>query len=137
MTQYASDADSVVRFTPITSTQSTINVSDTDVKSLIDQKIAETSLPIVRIDKLTVSPREDTNLWTQVLDRDFGDRIKVKVQNTDGTTFEDELFIESISHEVNGSSQSWSWSATLSPAGSSAWILGSAKLGEGTRFAYS
>ena len=136
-TQYASDADSVIRFTAKTSSQGTINVNDSDVKSLIDQKIAETSLPIVRIDKLTVSPRDDTNLWTQVLDRDFGDRIKVKVQNTDGTTFEDELFIESISHQVNGSSQSWSWSATLSPAGSSAWILGSAKLGEGTRFAYS
>ncbi len=136
-TQYASDADSVIRFTAKTSSQGTINVNDSDVNSLIDQKIAETALPIVRIDKLTVSPRDDTNLWTQVLDRDFGDRIKVKVQNTDGTTFEDELFIESISHQVNGSSQSWSWSATLSPAGSSAWILGSAKLGEGTRFAYS
>ena len=136
-TQYASDADSVIRFTAKTSNKSTINVNDSDVKSLIDQKIAETALPIVRIDKLTVNPRDNTSLWTQVLDRDFGDRIKVKVQNTDGTTFEDELFIESITHEVNGSSQSWSWSATLSPAGSSAWILGSAKLGEGTRFAYS
>ncbi len=77
-TQYASDADSVLRFTAKTSSQGTINVNDSDVKSLIDQKIAETSLPIVRIDKLTVSPRDDTNLWTQVLDRDFGDRIKSK-----------------------------------------------------------
>ena len=136
-TQYASDADSVIRYTAKTSTKTTINVNDTDVKSLIDQRVAETALPIVRIDKLTVNPRDNTSLWTQVLDREFGDRIKVKVQNTDGTTFEDELFIESINHEVDGSSQSWSWSATLSPAGSSAWVLGSAKLGEGTRFAYS
>ena len=136
-TQYASDGDSVSRFTAFTSTQSTINVSDADVLSIIQQKVAETAIPIVRIDKLTVNPRDNTGLWTQVLDREFGDRIKVKIQDPSGTTIEDELLIESIQHTVNGSSQSWSWSATLSPAGSSAWILGSAKLGEGTRFAYS
>lgn len=136
-TQYISDADSVLRFTAKGSTKSTINVSDSDVLSIIEQKIAETSLPIVRVDKLTVNPRDNTGLWTQVLDREFGDRIKVKIQDPSGTTIEDELLIESIQHTVNGSSQSWSWSATLSPAGSSAWILGTAKLGEGTRFAYS
>jgi len=136
-TQYISDADSVLRYTAKGSTKSTINTSDADVLSLIEQKIAETALPIVRVDKLTVNPRDDVNLWTQVLGREFGDRIKVKIENPDGSTFEDELLIESIQHTINGSSQSWSWSATLSPAGSSAWILGSAKLGEGTRFAYS
>ncbi len=136
-TQYISDADSVLRYTAKGSTKTTINVSDSDVLSIIEQKIAETSLPIVRVDRLTVNPRDNTGLWTQVLDREFGDRIKVKIQDPSGTTVEDELLIESIQHTVNGSSQSWSWSATLSPAGSSAWILGSAKLGEGTRFAYS
>ena len=136
-TQYASDADSVLRFTVKGSTKTTINVSDADVLSIIQQKIADTALPIVRVDKLTVNPRDDVSLWTQVLDREFGDRIKVKIQDPSGTTLEDELLIESIQHTVNGSSQSWSWSATLSPAGSSAWVLGSAKLGEGTRFAYS
>ena len=136
-TQYASDADSIIRFTAFANTKSTINENDSDVLSIIQQKVAETSIPIVRIDKLTVNPRDNTGLWTQVLDREFGDRIKVKIQDPSGTTIEDELLIESIQHTVNGSSQSWSWSATLSPAGSSAWILGSAKLGEGTRFAYS
>jgi len=104
--------------------------------SIIEQKIAETSLPIVRIDDLTVNPRENTSLWEQVLGREFGDRISVKIVNVDGSSFTDELWIESISHNVNASSQSWSWTATLSPAGSSAWILGQAKLGEGTRFVY-
>ena len=55
----------------------------------------------------------------------------------DSSSFTDELWIESISHSVNASSQSWTWTATLSPAGSSSWILGQAKLGEGTRFVYS
>lgn len=136
-TQYISDADSVIRYTAKGSTKSTINTSDADVLSIIEQKIAETSLPIVRVDNLTVNPRDNTGLWTQVLNREFGDRIKVKIQNPDGSILEDELLIESIRHQVDGSSQSWSWSATLSPAGTSAWILGSAKLGEGTRFAYS
>ena len=136
-TQYISDADSVTRYTAKGSSKTTINVSDADVLSLIEQKIAETSLPILRFDRLVANPRQNTAIWPQVLDREFGDRLKVIVKNPDATTIEDELLIESIKHSVDASSQSWSWEVTLSPAGSSAWILGQAKLGEGTRFAYS
>tara|TARA_R100000353_G_scaffold104548_2_gene75554 strand:- start:944 stop:2209 length:1266 start_codon:yes stop_codon:yes gene_type:complete len=134
--QYKADADSVLRYRAKESNKTTINVSDGDVLSIIEQKLAETSLPIVRIDELTCNPRENTSLWEQVLGREFGDRISVKIVNVDGSSFTDELWIESISHNVNASNQSWSWTATLSPAGSSAWILGQAKLGEGTRFVY-
>jgi hypothetical protein len=135
--QYKADTNSVLRYRAKESNKSTINISDGDVLSIIEQKIAETSLPIVRIDNLTCNPRENTSLWEQVLGREFGDRISVKIVNVDGSSFTDELWIESISHSVNASSQSWTWTATLSPAGSSAWILGQAKLGEGTRFVYS
>ncbi len=135
-TQYVSDADSVIRYRPKENTKTTINTTDADVLSIIQQKVADTALPIVRIDNLTINPKDDTNLWSHILDREFGDRIKVKIQAPDSSIFEDELFIESINHTVNASSQTWSYSATLSPAGSSAWILGQAKLGEGTRFAY-
>ena len=135
--QEVSDANSVVKYTPKENSQTTINVSDADVLSLIEQKIAETSLPIVRVDNLTINARDDVNLWQHVLGRQFGDRIKVVVQNPNATTFTDELWIESIKHNVNASNQNWTFTLTLSPAGSSAWILGQAKLGEGTRFAYS
>ena len=135
--QYKADTNSVLRYRAKESNKSTINISDADVLSIIEQKIAETSLPIVRIDNLTCNPRENTSLWEQVLGREFGDRISVKIVNVDGSSFTDELWIESITHNVNASNQSWSWTATLSPAGSSAWILGQAKLGEGTRFVYS
>ncbi len=135
--QYKADTNSVLRYRAKELNKSTINISDADVLSIIEQKIAETSLPIVRIDNLTCNPRENTSLWEQVLGREFGDRISVKIVNVDGSSFTDELWIESIAHSVNASSQSWSWTATLSPAGSSAWILGQAKLGEGTRFVYS
>ena len=134
--QYKADADSVLRYRAKESNKTTINVSDSDVLSIIEQKIAETSLPILRIDELTCNPRENTSLWEQVLGREFGDRISVKIVNVDDSSFTDELWIESITHNVNASSQTWSWTATLSPAGSSAWILGQAKLGEGTRFVY-
>jgi len=136
ITQYVSDSDSVIRYRPKESNKTTINITDADVLSIIQQKVASTSLPIVRIDNLTINPKDNINLWTQVLNREFGDRIKVKIQAPDNSIFEDELWIESINHTVNASSQTWSYSATLSPAGSSAWILGQAKLGEGTRFAY-
>ena len=134
--QYKADADSVLRYRAKESNKTTINISDGDVLSIIEQKIAETSLPILRIDELTCNPRENTSLWEQVLGREFGDRISVKIVNVDGSSFTDELWIESITHNVNASNQSWSWTATLSPAGSSAWILGQAKLGEGTRLVY-
>lgn len=134
--QYKADADSVLRYRAKESNKETINITDADVLSIIEQRIAETSLPILRIDDLTVNPRENLNLWEQVLGREFGDRISVKIVNVDGSSFTDELWIESITHNVNASSQNWSWTATLSPAGSSAWILGQAKLGEGTRLVY-
>ena len=103
---------------------------------MIGQKIAETANPRIRFDNLEVNPRQNTLLWVQALGREFGDRIKVKVVNPDGSSFEDEVLIESITHEVSALAQTWNWTLTLSPAGSSAWILGQAQLGIGTRFAY-
>lgn len=135
-TQYVADADSINRYTAKTSTESTINTTDADVKSIIEQNLASTSTPIERIDQLQISPRQDVNLWPQVLGLGFGDRVKVNVTNPNGTTFSDEVWIESINHNISSSNQTWNYTVSFSPAGSSAWILGQAKLGEGTRFAY-
>tara|TARA_Y100001935_G_C17307100_1_gene513055 strand:- start:884 stop:2152 length:1269 start_codon:yes stop_codon:yes gene_type:complete len=135
-TQFVSDSNSVLRYRPVASVESTINVSDSDVLSLIEQKIAETSLPIVRIDSLKVNPRQNTDIWEKALGLEFGDRISVKIVNPDSSSYTDELWIESIQHNVNASSQTWAWNITLSPASSSGWVLGLAQLGVGTRFAY-
>lgn len=135
-TQYVADADSVARYTAKTNTLTTLNTSDANVLSIIQQKLSETALPIVRIDSLVINPREDTALWSKVLSLEFGDRVKVKVLNPNGTSFEDELWIQSIKHNISSSAQTWNYTITLSPAGSAGWVLGQAKLGEGTRFAY-
>jgi hypothetical protein len=135
-TQYIADTDSVLSYGAFVNQQTTINISDTNVASIVSQKVAETSTPIKRFERLVINPRQNTLIWNQALGREFGDRIKVKVVNPDGSSFEDEVLIESITHEVSALAQSWNWTLTLSPAGSSAWILGQAKLGEGTRFAY-
>lgn len=136
-TQFIADSDSVQRFTALGSSETTINTSDSDVLSIIQQKLSETAIPIIRIDKLDINPRVNTSIWPQALGRELGDRITVNIVNTDGSTLSDELFIESISHSVNASSQTWNWSLTLSPASSASWVLGQALLGVGTRFAYS
>ena len=136
-TQFIADADSIQRFTALNSSETTINTSDADVLSIIQQKLSETAIPIIRIDSLQINPRQNTSIWTQALGREIGDRITVNIVNTDGSTFSDELFIESIRHSVNASSQTWNWTLTLSPASSSSWVLGQALLGVGTRFAYS
>ena len=135
-TQFIADSDSIQRFTAINSSETTININDSDVASIIQQKLSETAIPIIRIDSLTINPRQNTSIWEQALGRDIGDRIKVNITNTDSSTFSDELFIESITHNVNASSQTWSWVLTLSPASSASWVLGQAQLGIGTRFAY-
>ena len=134
--QYVADADSVQRYTAKTSTKTTKNTSDGNVASIIDQKIAETSLPIERIDRLDINPRQNVDLWPKVLGLDFGDRVKVNITNPNGSTFSDEVWIESISHSIVSGSQNWAYKVSLSPAGSSGWVLGQAKIGEGTRFAY-
>lgn len=134
--QNISDADSVARYRPKVKTQQTINTTDEEVLSIIQQKLNETALPIVRIDSLQINPRQDINIWEKALGLEFGDRISVKIVNPDNSSYTDELWIESISHSVNASSQSWTWNLTLSPAGSSGWVLGQAKLGEGTRLVY-
>ncbi|BCV04870.1 MAG: hypothetical protein CM15mV92_420 [Caudoviricetes sp.] len=136
-TQFIADADSITRFTALNSSVSTINTSDGDVLSIIQQKLSETAIPIIRIDSLQINPRQNTSIWAQALGREIGDRITVNIVNTDGSTFSDELFIESIKHTVNASSQTWNWTLTLSPASSASWVLGQALLGVGTRFAYS
>ena len=105
--------------------------------SIIQQKLAETSLPIPRIDRLDINPRQSTSIWPKALGLEFGDRVKVNITNPNGSTFSDEVWVESISHQINSGSQTWNYTITLSPAGSSGWVLGQAKLGEGTRFAYS
>ena len=122
-TQYISDGDSVQKYRPLTSSKTTLNISDTDVLSLIEQKIAETSLPIVRVDQLEVNPKQNTNIWEKALGLEFGDRISVKIVNPDSSSYTDELWIESISHNINASAQSWKCSLTLRPASSSAWVL--------------
>ena len=135
-TQFIADSDSIQRFTPINSSETTINVNDADVAGIIQQKLSETAIPIIRIDSLTINPRQNTSIWEHALGRDLGDRIKVNITNPDSSTFSDELFIESVSHSVSASTQSWQWIMTLSPASSSSWVLGQAQLGIGTRFAY-
>jgi hypothetical protein len=135
--QASADADSISRYTAKNSTKTTKNTTNANVLSIIQQKLSETSLPIERIDQLTINPRQDTDLWPKVLGLEFGDRVKVNITNPDTSTFNDEVWIESISHNVNAYQQNWNYTINLSPAGSSAWVLGQAKIGEGTRFAYS
>ncbi len=134
--QYVADADSVNRYTAKTSTQTTMNTTNANVLSIIEQKLSETALPIERIDTLTINPRENVSLWPKILGLEFGDRVKVNVTNPNGSTFTDEVWIESINHQIRSGSQTWDYTISLSPAGSSGWVMGQAKIGEGTRFAY-
>ena len=115
----------------------TLNVSDSDALSIAQQRLASFSTTSPRIEGLVVNPVGDTNLWTQALGREIGDKITVKVPTPASTTMEFDVHIEKIAHTINASSQTWSWNLSTS-AGSEigAWVLGSAKLGQDTNLAW-
>ena len=134
--QEIADAESIASYSVKLNSSNTINTTDGVVLSLIQERLATTANPIVRIERIDINPQQDTSIWQHALGRELNDKITVKVQNPDGSVITDELLIESITHVVGSSPQSWKWTMTLSPSGSSAWILGFAKLGEGTKFVY-
>ena len=115
----------------------TLNVSDTDALSIAQQRLASFSTTTPRIEGLVINPVGDTNLWVQALGREIGDKITVKVPTLVSTTMEFDVHIESISHTIDASSQTWAWNLSTS-AGSEigAWVLGSSKLGQDTNLAW-
>jgi len=86
---------------------------------------------------LIVNPLSNTSLWDQVLNRELGDKITIKIPTPANTTMEFDVNIDRISHSINANSQTWSWQIRTS-AGSEvgAWVLGSSRLGQSTNLAW-
>ena len=137
VTQTAIDSDSVERFGTHVLTQSgTLNIQDSDVASIAEQKVVENSIPQTTIESLSFAPRQDPNLWVKALGLDIGSFVEAKV-TTPSTTIETyDLFIERIKHKVDARNKTWNWVIGLSPAETGAWILGVSKLGIDTNISY-
>lgn len=85
--------------------------------------------PELRFSSLTIAPQRDpTNLFPQVLGRQFGDRITVVRRPPGGGTITQDVFIRGVSHDI--APQSWRTTWTLQSATRWAFlVLDSATLG--------
>ena len=135
--QTAVSDDSVQRFgTHTLKRTGLLNIQDSDVSSIANQKVVENDIPQTSVASLTFKPQVDTSLWAKALGLDIGAFVKTNVLTPSGTTESYDLFIENISHNVDSRTKTWTWKIGLSPAETGAWILGVSKLGIDTNISY-
>lgn len=136
--QIVQDTDSVAKYgARQDSLSGTLNVSDTDALSIAEQRLAQFSNTGVRVEGLIVNPLSNTSLWDQVLIRELGDKITIKVPTTVSTIMDFDVHIDRISHSVSAVNQTWTWQLrTSSGSEVGAWVLGSSRLGESTNLSW-
>lgn len=136
-TQIAIDSDSIERFgTHVLTENNTLNIQDSDVSSIAEQKVVANSIPQTVVEQLAFRPQQDPNLWVKALGLDIGSFVEAKVTTPSSTIETYDLFIERIKHKVDARNKTWDWLIGLSPAETGAWILGVSKLGIDTNISY-
>ena len=136
--QVLSDTNSIARYgARENSLSGTLNVTDADALSVAEQRLTQFKETSSRIEGLIVNPLSNTNLWNQVLIRELGDKITIKIPTTVSTTMEFDVHLDRISHTVSAINQTWTWQVRTS-AGSEvgSWVLGSSRLGQETNLAW-
>src|SRR5690606_21634787 len=75
------------------------------------------SQPELRIDSITIDPFTDPGLFEQVLTRDFGDRITVRIPVLGrATPIERDVYIRGVEHTFDAVSPWWLTKWTLADA---------------------
>jgi len=113
-TQTTNNIDSIDRFGPYSESKTTINTTDADALSISLQRVSSFKTPGVRVQQIIINPQSDSNIWTHALGRDLLDRITVKIPLSSGT-LERDLFIEGIDHDIDSTSNRWTWQLRTSP----------------------
>jgi hypothetical protein len=136
--QVLQDTSSIAKFgARQDSLSNTLNVSDADALAIAEQRLAQFSNTGVRIEGLIVNPLANTSLWNQVLIRELGDKVTIKVPTTVSTIMDFDVHLDRISHSVNAVNQTWTWQLrTSSGSEVGAWVLGSSRLNESTNLAW-
>jgi len=136
--QLVQNNDSIEEFGARQNTLSdTLNVSDSDALDIANQRLATFEGTSPRVEGLVVNPLGNTSLWTQVLGREVGDKITVKIPTPASTTMEFGVHIESIRHTIDANNKTWSWNiSTSAGAENASWVIGSSRLGQDTNLAW-
>lgn len=136
--QIVQDTDSVAKYgARQDSLSGTLNVSDSDALAIAEQRLAQFSNTGVRVEGLIINPLSNASLWDQVLIRELGDKITIKVPTTVSTIMDFDVHIDRISHSVSAVNQTWTWQLrTSSGSEVGAWVVGSSRLGESTNLSW-
>jgi hypothetical protein len=111
-TQTASDATSIAAYLTHTSTQDGLLMQDDPTALSYAQFIVFIAKdPELRFTQMVVKPQRDpANLWPQVLGRQIGDRITVKLDPPGGgDTISRDVFIRGIEHAAGPGSWQTTW----------------------------
>jgi len=75
--------------------------TDTAAADYAGWVLGQSSTPELRFDTITIRPRRDeTNLFPQVLGRQFGDRITIKRRPPGGGTITRDVIVRGVRHEI-------------------------------------
>ena len=139
--QVAEDASSQTDFGQVTLTRTgTLHADDNECLNNAEW-IRDVSKDVrVQVRELVVSPRGDDALWTQVLERELRDAVKVKIDPPGtGNVLDQLVIINSISHDIDATRKRWV--TTFGTAAASAletqdfWVLGTSVLDTTTNLA--
>ena len=134
--QIAEDTTSQTAYGRRTFTRSNLLMTrDTEAKDQADFLLSRFKDPELRLRSISVRPQRDPDaLFPDVLGFDVSTRIEVQLS---ASALDADHYIEGVEHDVRVSPRLWETRWWLSRAGShSYWILGTEKLGEGTRLGY-
>lgn len=96
------------------------------------------SSPRTRINKITLNPAANPNLWPVVLGLEISQQLTI-TRRTIGATVSGNYFVEKIDHRVDPSTGTWLTDLQLSPVFTSStkvWVLGTGALGSATTPVY-
>jgi hypothetical protein len=115
--------------------------TDTEALSYANFTLARSKDFHVRLTSLEIDPTASPDLlWPQALGRDLTDEIRVIYRPDVGSTMNELVLLEKVTHTFNARAATWSTVWLTSPANlDSAWILGDASAGilqSTTRLAY-
>jgi hypothetical protein len=109
------DVPSQAKYFRRTLARSTVLANPRDAQIQANFIVATYKEPQLRFSTMTVKPITDSTLWTQVLGREIGDRIRVhRHPPGGGNVMASDCFIEAISWKLDGTDAEITWE--LSPA---------------------
>ena len=111
---YAQDATSISTYGPISLNIATDFSNDVEAANVATWYRTKYKDPIVRVEKITLDPSSNPNLWAPCLTLDIGDCVTVNRRPSTAFSFGSTYIIQKVEHDIQAGS--WRTNLWLSPA---------------------